>query len=307
MKKITSLIFTFLCIGLNAQIQQNINKNSGTVVNLITTIDSIRFNSSSTIMEVVLLDGTVAPHSISEIVNVNFVSATQHSCGADSVHNQNLTYGNMNDQEGNIYKTIIIGSQEWMAENLKTSIYRNGETIVNVTDNAQWHDLTTPACCSYQNDSKYDCPFGKLYNWYAVADQRNLCPVGWHVPSDDEWNILLLTLDPLTDITAIGFQNTYAGSKLKSAGTQYWTSPNEFANNESGFSALPAGARNYNIGEFYNGVLESNNNGNASVWWSSTSNGSSSSWYRNLEYSTANVFRGLGLGQMGFSVRCLKD
>lgn len=307
MKKLATLIFSFLCIGLSAQIQQKINKNSGAILNTIASIDSIRFNTSSAIMEVVFQDGTVVPHSISQIVNVNFISTSQHTCGTGNVHNPNLTYGNLTDQEGNNYKTIVIGNQEWMAENLKTSVYRNGDTIVNVTDNAQWFELTSAACCSYQNDSKYDCPLGKLYNWYAVADERNLCPAGWHVPTDDEWNTLLLSLDPATNTTAIGFQSTTAGSKLKSVGTLYWASPNEFASNESGFSALPAGARNYNIGEFYNGVSASFNNGVASAWWSSTMNGSSGFWFRNVEYSTEDVYRGLGWGQMGFSVRCLRD
>jgi uncharacterized protein (TIGR02145 family) len=300
-------LLIFSSLFATAQTQQNINKNTGTVSNSITTIDSIRFTGSSNTMEVVLQNGTIESHSISDILNVNFNLSNLNSCDVTDALNPILNYGSMTDQEGTIYKTIVIGSQEWMAENLKTSVYRNGDAIANVIDNEQWYELTTAAWCSYNNDSQLECPFGKLYNWYVIADPRNVCPTGWHVPTDDEWNILLVTLDPQTDITAIGFQFSNAGTKLKSAGTQYWTSPNEFANNESGFSALPAGARNWNIGEFYNGVLEPNPTGNSCAWWSSTMNGPSSSWIRNLLYSTGDVYRGLALGQMGFSVRCLKD
>jgi uncharacterized protein (TIGR02145 family) len=301
--------YLLLCSSLfsDAQTQQNINKNTGTVSNAISNIDSIRFTGSSSIMEVVLENGTIESHSISDILNANFTLSNQNSCDVTDVLNPNLNYGSMTDQEGTIYKTIVIGNQEWMAENLKTSVYRNGDAIANVTDNAQWHELTTAAWCSYYNDSQFECPFGKLYNWYVIADPRNVCPTGWHVPTDDEWNILLVTLDPQTDITAIGPQYSNAGAKLKSEGTQYWTSPNEFANNESGFSALPAGARNYGIGEFYNGVLESSTTGNSAAWWSSTMIGPTASWYRNLSHSTADVWRGGALGQMGFSVRCIKN
>jgi len=115
---------------------------------------------------------------------------TQHTCGATNVHNPDKTYGTMTDQQGNVYKTIVIGTQEWMAENLKTTIYRNGNAIANITDYTQWSGLTTGAWASYANDSQLDCPYGKLYNWYAVADPRHVCPTGWHVPTDGEWTSL---------------------------------------------------------------------------------------------------------------------
>ena len=129
MKKIFFYLFLFSSIISVAQTQQNINKNSGTVSNAISTIDSIRFTGSSTTMEVVLQNGTIESHPISDILNVNFIIANHDSCDATNVFNPNLSYGSMTDQEGNVYKTIVIGTQEWMAENLKTSIYRNGEAI----------------------------------------------------------------------------------------------------------------------------------------------------------------------------------
>jgi uncharacterized protein (TIGR02145 family) len=213
---------------------------------------------------------------------------TQHSCGIESVHNPAKTYGTMTDQQGNVYKTIIIGSQEWMAENLKTTIYRNGNAIANVTDTAQWQNLTTGAWSYFNNDSQYDCPYSKLYNWYAVVDPRHVCPTGWHVPSDAEWT----TLE-----NYLGGSNVAAG-KLKSTGTQYWNTPND-ANNESGFSGLPAGAR-YDDGTF-------NELGPTCVLWSSTEDDANDAWYRALNYYYSFVYR-LNLSKVyGFSVRCLKD
>jgi hypothetical protein len=138
MKNIFFYILVFSSFLASAQTLQNINKNTGIVSNSITTIDSIRFNGSSTNMEVVFQNGIVETHSISDIVNVNFVSANQHSCGADSIHNSNLSYGSMTDQDGNIYKTIVIGTQEWMAENLKTSTFRNGDPIATNLTNSEW-------------------------------------------------------------------------------------------------------------------------------------------------------------------------
>ena len=211
MKNIFFYLLLFSSLSAAAQTQQNINKINGTVSNIIITIDSIRFTGSSSNVEVVLQNGTIESHSISDIINVNFAaSQSQHSCGADSVHNPNLTYGNMTDQEGNVYKTIIIGSQEWMAENLKTSVYRNGNAIDNIIDDNQWSSLTSGAWASCINDSQYDCPYGKLYNWFAVADSRYLCPTGWHVPTDDEWTTL-------TDY--LGGEEV-AGGKMKTTGTQ---------------------------------------------------------------------------------------
>jgi uncharacterized protein (TIGR02145 family) len=222
---------------------------------------------------------------------------TAHSCGATNVHNPAKTYGSMTDQQGNVYKTIVIGNQEWMAENLKTSIYRNGEAIANVTDNTQWAGLTTGAWCYFNNDSQYECPYGKLYNWYAVADPRNVCPTGWHVPTDDEWSVLINYLDPNAD----GGNNypNIAGGKLKSTGLQYWLSPNQDATNESGFSGLPAGYRSDN-GSF-------SSIGYDGVWWSSTEYGTDYAWYRNLNYGGGDADRGDNDKGFGFSVRCLRD
>jgi uncharacterized protein (TIGR02145 family) len=222
---------------------------------------------------------------------------TQHTCGATNVHNPSKAYGTMTDQEGNVYKTIVIGTQEWMAENLKTAIYRNGNLIPEFPDN-QWQNLTIGSLSSYNFESQYDCPYGKLYNWYAVTDSRKLCPAGWHIPTDDEWSVLINYLDPNAE-GGINLPNI-AGAKLKSAGNQYWEAPNQDATNESGFSALPAGLRDVN-GQFQV-------NGKYAIWWSSSENDSVTAWCRFLLWTDGTVYRQEpGLKQPGYSVRCIKD
>jgi uncharacterized protein (TIGR02145 family) len=193
------------------------------------------------------------------------------------------------DIDGNQYTTVIIGSQEWMAENLRTTSYANGDAIPNVTDEAQWQSLTTGAWANYDNDILYVNPYGKLYNWYTIADSRNICPSGWHIPTYDEWNVLIDYLGG----------NSVAGGKMKSTGSQFWTNPNTSATNESGFSALPGGYRTI-FGAFY-AVSE------YSYWWSSTDYGLNLAklWY--IGYLEGDIyFNGLTKTN-GFSLRCLKD
>ena len=130
--------------------------------------------------------------------------------------------GTVADIDGNVYRTITIGKQEWMAENLRTTQYRNGTPIVNITDMDEWDaNESTGAWAYYDNDESMDTVYGKLYNWYAVTDSQGLCPQDWHVPSGDEWNVL-------TDY--LGGSET-AGCSMKEAGTSHWESPNTCANN----------------------------------------------------------------------------
>lgn len=223
---------------------------------------------------------------------------SEHSCGANNVHNPSKTYGTMTDQQGNLYKTIVIGNQEWMAENLRTTVYRNGEPIANVTDITQWAGLTTGAWCYHENDSQYECPYAKLYNWYVVADPRNVCPTGWHLPTDAEWSVLINYLDPNAD--GGNYFSNYAGGKMKSAGLQfYWESPNQIATNASGFSGLPGGFRNQ-YGTF-------NFIGGKGYWWSSSENATDLAWCRYLLNGSGGVDRITYPKEAGFSVRCLKD
>jgi uncharacterized protein (TIGR02145 family) len=162
-----------------------------------------------------------------------------------AVFNPGLTYGTMTDQDGNEYKTIVIGTQTWMAENLRTTKYRDGTAIPNITDKTAWEALTTGAYCNYNNTTSADtiATYGRLYNWYAATDSRNIAPAGWHVPTDAEWETLIYYLG--------GFR--VAGGKMKETGTTHWISPNTGATNESGFTALPSGLRlGYIYGTFDN-------------------------------------------------------
>jgi uncharacterized protein (TIGR02145 family) len=232
---------------------------------------------------------------------------TTHTCGTPNIHNPNLDYGTMTDQEGNVYKTIVIGTQEWMAENLNTSIYRNGDAIPTGLSNAEWTNVfNTPqdAWAYYNNESNYDCPYGKLYNWNAVADTRNLCPVGWHVPSAQEWTVLT---------SYLGGEEV-AGGKMKS--TALWSSenysyfdPNTFeqvsqqaipASNSSGFSALGGGVRS-----FYG---ESGGMTQYGDYWSSTGGAQNFCTFQRFNWGNDSTYPMVdGYPNDGYSVRCVHD
>jgi uncharacterized protein (TIGR02145 family) len=201
---------------------------------------------------------------------------------------------------GYTYATVVLGNgQEWMAENLRTTTYANGDPIPNVTDGNAWIQLTTGAWAHYENNASYENPYGKLYNWYAVADPRNVCPAGWHVPTDAEWNTLVGYLDPTYYPNANGSQSVTAGGKMKSMGMQYWIL-NEGATNESGFSGLPGGGRNLDNGNFYS-------LGSYGYWWSASESGAEFAWFRYLTNDDAVIGRGSIYDRYGFSVRCLRD
>jgi uncharacterized protein (TIGR02145 family) len=185
------------------------------------------------------------------------------------------------DIDGNVYKSITIGNQIWMVENLKTTKYRNGDPILNVADSAQWTNLTSGAFCNYNNKQTNSNIYGNLYNWYAVNDSRNIAPVGWHVPTAMEWYVL------------IEFVGTKAGS-LMETGTLHWLYNND-TDNSSGFTALPGGFRNYD-GSFQ--WL-----GNGGYFWTSQENSFAVTIFSpglimsNYDYPKS----------VGISIRCIKD
>jgi len=207
------------------------------------------------------------------------------------------------DIEGNVYQGILIGTQCWTQSNLKVSKYRNGDNIPTGLSNSSWDNTTSGAYAIYDNNSVNDGLYGKLYNHYAVTDSRGLCPTGWHVPTDGEWNIMVKYLDPNTD-TVCGncWQSSIAGGALKSTTMQPtpggWASPNTGATNSSGFTALPGGRR-----DFTGGFRYVTDNG---YWWSSSVNGSGA-WYRYLYDNNSYVGRGGNNRTFGFSVRCCRD
>lgn len=202
------------------------------------------------------------------------------------------------DPDGNVYPTVTIGTQVWMTENLRTTKYANGDAIPNVTNNLQWSGLTTGAWIHYNNSSQYDSVHGKLYNWYTAVDSRNVCPTGWHVPSESDWNQLIAHFDPNMNPTIKGSQSATAGGKLKH--TAVWNTPNVGATNSSGFTAVPGGYRNTD-GTF-NALLDY-----VSYWSTGIDSGSSSPVFRNLHRSSADAFRNAGHARHGLSIRCVKD
>ncbi len=199
------------------------------------------------------------------------------------------------------YSSVVLGNgQEWMAENLRTTIYANGNSIPNVTAASQWASLSSGAWAHYDNDNQYNFPYGRLYNWYAVNDARNVCPTGWHVPSDADWNILIKYLDTTADTTCSGcFQSNVAGGYLKQTGTLYWSSPNFGASNISGFSSLPGGYR-----DVYGAFSEI---GLYGYWWSSTQSSTVAAFTRELFHNNPYIGRSLRDKHDGYSVRCVRD
>lgn len=207
------------------------------------------------------------------------------------------------DIDGNIYTSVIIGEQEWMVENLKVIHYRNGDLIPNVTDDSEWHDLTAGAYCNYDNDVTNADTYGRLYNWFAVNDNRNIAPVGWHIPSDDEWKTLEMFLG-MSGVSANlgGYRGTDEGGKLKETGNTHWNIPNTGATNESGFTALPAGLREQ-AGIFHH-------IGNIACFWTSSEDTSISNYWaykRQVNYLNSYVQRSSQGKQWSHSVRCVRN
>lgn len=196
--------------------------------------------------------------------------------------------GSLTDErDGRTYKIVKIGNQIWMAENLIASQYNDGTDIRLVSDATSWKNMSTPAYCYYTATFKGNS--GAFYNWFIVNTGK-LCPLGWHVPNDVEWTVL---------IDYLGGESE-AGGRLKESATAHWDSPNTAATNESGFTALPCGYRSGYDGRFetYGGVT---------FWWSSSEDntGGATHWGVGCGYSGSSAFSGNKTD--GNSVRCIKD
>jgi uncharacterized protein (TIGR02145 family) len=195
----------------------------------------------------------------------------------------------VSDIDGNEYKVVTIGNRDWMAMNLKTTKYNDGTPIPLVTVEAGWARLSSPGYCWYKNEEEsFKESYGALYNWYTINTGK-LCPVGWHVPDDNEWTLLT---------NYLGGENV-AGGKLKQTGSDYWVDPNTGATNERGFSALPGGFRYYD-GKFFDF-------GFSGYWWSSGELSASRAWFRFIYYNETNFYRFDNSKNNGFSVRCIRN
>jgi uncharacterized protein (TIGR02145 family) len=217
------------------------------------------------------------------------------------------------DVDGNLYQTVQIGNQIWMAENLKVTHYANGTSIPLIENAMAWEMLvyTDRAYCWYDNSTTNRDQYGGLYNWPAAMNGayssnanpsgvQGVCPDGWHIPSDEEWIELELYLGmSRTEADGTGWRGTDEGGKLKEAGTAHWASNNSGATNESGFTALPGGSRNLS-GSF-------SNIGNYGNWWSSSESTATYARGRYLYFDHAGVYRNIFSKRSGFSVRCVRD
>ena len=215
--------------------------------------------------------------------------------------NSDLTYGTVSDIEGNEYKTIVTGTQTWMAENLRTTKYNDNSEIPLITENDEWRYLKTPGYCWYENNEEYYKKlYGAYYNWYAVGSGK-LCPAGWHVSTDEEWRTLEMYLGMAQGPADFWYvRGASEGAKLKEAGTENWM-PGDFAGtNETGFTGLPAGVR-----DVYDGIFTWE--GNYNYWWTST--GSPYGWaiVHGLVNYSSGVTRDTKEKAYGFNVRCIKD
>ncbi len=221
------------------------------------------------------------------LTGITLLLALFAGCSKDNDDNDTITTGTFADpRDGTVYKTLTIGSQTWLAENLKYLPLVNTPGTGSRTDPCYYvfgYQGTNVA--EAKGNSNYTT-YGVLYNWPAAM---SACPAGWHLPSDAEWSQLM---------DRLGGQDI-AGGKLKESGTTHWNDPNTGATNETGFSFIPGGFRNDDAELLYTGT-----NG---YWWSSTEFGSSTAWGRGMYYKSNKVSRDASYKSYGFSVVCIKD
>jgi len=210
--------------------------------------------------------------------------------------------GTVVDIDGNIYTTVKIGTQWWMAENLNVIHYRDGSATEKVTDQIEWSGLSFGAYCDYENNAEYSHIYGKIYNGFVVADSRNVAPEGWHVPTDEDWKQLEIFLGMSeTAVDEWDYRGTNEGGKLKEEDTLHWDAPNTGATNESGFRALPSGFRWLGTDWAFGGM------GNTARFWTSTEFSTIDLWDRSLVSNSGGISRRPKNKIEGYSIRCVKD
>lgn len=311
MKKL--LYFIFILLGMKAiQAQEPLMKfyfQDGSAKSYkISDIDEMNFTKSNTFSYMTIFrnnDTTKLIYDTELIEKLDFGFVTEGLMLRINYNGKNSNYysGDIDsitfiEYEPNELETVTVCDQVWMTKNLDVSHYRNGEPIRFVSNYDEWIDARKKkegAWCYYNDDPAYGATYGKLYNWYAVNDPRGLAPEGWHVPSKEEWKTLEMCLG----------DSTVAGGKLKSTGTiedgtGLWKSPNADATNESGFSALPGGLRNYAYGIFQ-GI------GEGGIWWSTSELYDKESWNWSLSTYHKVFLKSFSYKEYHFSVRCVKD
>ena len=216
-----------------------------------------------------------------------FVITLTNSCKKDE---QKIIPKTITDIDGNVYHTIIIGTQVWLTENLKVKHFRNGDSIPNITIETQWNNLQTGGYCDYNNNPTNSITYGRLYNWFAVNGTRKITPIGWHIPTEAEWTVLIDYLGG----------DSIAGGSLKDTGFIHWNKPNTGATNVSGFTGLAGGYHDYLNGLEYVDI------GNYGYWWSSTmiSPFGRICYIKNDE---SIIWRRYGDVNNAYAVRCIMD
>ena len=207
----------------------------------------------------------------------------------------------MTDGSGNDYSTIVYtNGQEWTTQNLRTTVYANGDEVPHIPEDQDWVNATDGAWVSVNNNVDFDLGFGKMYNAMAVVDSRNLCPSGWRVPSDDDFKELELFLGfSPEEVHSNGGRFSGHGGEFKVTSLEFWNTPNEGASNLNGFSAVGHGVRNAESGSFQHRKV------NGAIW-TTTSTESGSHWFRSFHYWFDVVYRNTAEINAGLAVRCIK-
>jgi uncharacterized protein (TIGR02145 family) len=220
------------------------------------------------------------------------------SNGSWTVYGEEFSFRTkLSDADGNLYNTVLIGSQLWMTENLRTTKLNDNTAIPEIQDNAQWVSLTTPEYCWYDNNINFKSTYGALYNWYTVNTGK-LCPNGWRVPTDTDFSVLETTLGMAASQAEVwGFRGTDHGLKMKN--TSGWDE-NGNGTNSSGFTALPGGYR-YGLDGMF--VLQTT----ITYWWTASEHDADRGWYRRLDSSSDQAYRASTSKKGGKYVRCVKN
>ncbi len=322
MKRIfATLIITFGAVMVMAQSITNISPAQRTDGSMIvditydlngpeaeyTIMAEASFDEGITFVHIFNASGDIGPYTTpgtGKVIQWNFgaefpdqySSTTQIRITASINPNWICGESFIDDRDGHVYASIEIGSQCWMAENL------NIGTMINGSNNQIDNSIIEKYC--YANSTANCDEYGGLYQWNEMMEysstpgQQGICPIGWHLPTDDEWCTLEQEVDPSISCTSTGWRGVDGGSRLKEAGTLHWLPPNSGANNSSGFTGLPAGYRG-NTGTFDKITI-------TGLWWSSSSTGADA-WRRVLRYDYTQIYRTNNLKSYGFSVRCLLD
>ncbi len=237
-------------------------------------------------------------HFICRIAIIGLFFLLANSCRKSDSNNIQKPGDTVFDLDGNVYHAITIGTQVWMLENLKTTRYRNGDAIPENKEGILWNGLTTGAYCNYNNDAAAGNKYGRLYNWYAAADGRNIAPEGWHVATDAEWTTLL---------NYIAAHAGASGSQAKALASKTDWVPsitidavgNDISkNNTSGFTALPGSC-------YFNGMFRYIDY--LAYWWCATGINDGSAWMRAMYTDNPTLLRASNPKVDGFSIRCVRD